>query len=70
MADNPIHRFALSVSRFMALIGGIVLTLLIILVCVSVIGRALNTLLHGPIDNLFPEFAAAALALGLSLIHI
>ncbi len=69
MADNSIHRFALSVSRFMALLGGIVLTLLILLVCVSVIGRALNTLLHGPIDNIFPEFAAAALALGVGPVN-
>jgi len=69
MADNPIHRFALSVSKFMALVGGIVLTLLIVLVCVSVIGRALNTLLHGPIDNIFPEFAAAALALGIGPVN-
>ena len=53
----------------MALIGGIVLTLLIILVCVSVIGRALNTLLHGPIDNIFPDFAASALALGIGPVN-
>lgn len=35
-------------ARTMALIGGAVLTILIVLTCVSVLGRGLNTLGHSP----------------------
>lgn len=40
------HRFMTSLARFMAVLGGLVLTALILMICVSVLGRALNTLLH------------------------
>ncbi|MDQ2095014.1 TRAP transporter small permease [Rhodobacteraceae bacterium 10Alg 79] len=40
------HRIMMSISRGMAILGGIVLTLLIVLTCVSVLGRGMNTFLH------------------------
>lgn len=41
------HRVVLSLARAMAVTGGVVLTLLVMLTCVSVAGRMLNTFLHG-----------------------
>lgn len=40
------QRFAFGLARFMAVLGGIVLTALILLTCVSVLGRSINTILH------------------------
>ncbi len=40
------HRLMNGLARFMALLGGIVLTALILLTCVSVLGRGINTFLH------------------------
>ncbi len=39
--------FMMGLARFMAVLGGIVLTLLIVLTCVSITGRLLNGLFHG-----------------------
>lgn len=41
------QKLALSLARGMAFVGGAVLTALIVLTCVSVLGRILNTVLHG-----------------------
>lgn len=48
-------------ARFMAILGGLVLTLLIGLTCVSVLGRGLNTLGHSAFLNALSEGAANAL---------
>jgi TRAP-type C4-dicarboxylate transport system permease small subunit len=40
------HRLMNGLARFMALLGGVVLTALIVLTCVSVLGRGINTFLH------------------------
>lgn len=40
------HRFFLSFARLMAIIGGIVLSVLIIMTCLSILGRTLNGFLH------------------------
>jgi TRAP-type C4-dicarboxylate transport system permease small subunit len=46
-------------ARLMALIGGFVLTALVILTCVSVLGRGLNTLGHSDLlEGLAPALAA------------
>jgi hypothetical protein len=48
--------FVTKLARFMALAGGIVLTALVILVCVSVAGRGLNTLGHSSLlEGLWPS---------------
>ncbi len=41
-----LHRIVLGVARGMAILGGVVLTLLILITCISIVGRALNTALH------------------------
>lgn len=40
------YRFFFGLSRLMAVVGGIVLSALIVMVCVSITGRALNGFLH------------------------
>ena len=44
------YRVFLTLARFAAILGGIVLTALIVLTVVSVAGRALNTMMHWLID--------------------
>lgn len=44
-------RAFLILARIVAVLGGIVLSLLIFMTCLSVIGRGLNTLMHGLIDS-------------------
>lgn len=41
-----LHRMMLFLARFMAVLGGIVLSVLVVLTCVSVLGRGINTFLH------------------------
>lgn len=43
---NGLHRFVVNVSRVMALLGGAVLVSVILITCVSIVGRALNSLFH------------------------
>jgi len=40
------HRFVLSLSRWMAILGGFVLSALVAIVVLSIIGRELNAMLH------------------------
>jgi TRAP-type C4-dicarboxylate transport system permease small subunit len=56
-------------ARLMAICGGLVLTVLIVLICISVIGRSLNGLLHGWIGALMPGVSAWALDLGVGPIN-
>lgn len=59
------HKAMLALTRVMALLGGAVLTLIILLVCVSVLGRALNGMLHGAwVQSVAPGFAQGLLDLG------
>ena len=52
-------------ARAMALAGGAVLTALILLVCVSVLGRGLNTFLHSGLgEGLLGGFAQTLLDTG------
>lgn len=53
----------------MAIIGGIVLCALILLVCLSVLGRSLNTLLHGPIESIAPGLSQSLLDFGIGPIN-
>lgn len=48
-------------ARFMAVLGGLVLSVLVILTCLSVLGRGLNTFGHSDFLQGFSEVAAAAL---------
>lgn len=59
------HRFMNGLARLMAVLGGLVLTALILVICVSVLGRALNTLLHsGPVVAVLGDFAQTLLDTG------
>jgi TRAP-type C4-dicarboxylate transport system permease small subunit len=59
------HGFFLRLSRIMAVLGGIMLSLLILLTCASIIGRALSGALHGDVAEAWmPDLARALLDLG------
>ena len=60
---------ATQAARLMAICGGLVLTVLIVLICISVIGRSLNGLLHGWIGAVMPGISAWALDLGVGQIN-
>ncbi|UUX48954.1 TRAP transporter small permease [Nisaea acidiphila] len=59
--------FALKLARFMALLGGAVLLALIVITCVSVLGRGLNTLGHSDVlTGLSAALGKALLATGVA----
>ncbi|WP_282181202.1 TRAP transporter small permease [Aliiroseovarius marinus] len=49
------------IARVMAIMGGVVLTALVLLTCVSVLGRGLNTLGHSDMLTSLSQWAADAL---------
>ena len=60
-------RLVETLARTLALIGGLVLLVLVILTCLSVLGRGLNTLGHASwLIALSPSLAKALLATGVS----
>ena len=63
------RNLATQAARLMAICGGLVLTLLIVLICISVVGRSLNGLLHGWIGSVMPGLSAWALYLGVGPIN-
>lgn len=63
------RNLATQAARLMAICGGLVLTLLIVLICISVVGRSLNGLLHGWIGSVMPGLSAWALGLGVGPIN-
>lgn len=59
------HRFMTGLARAMAMLGGVVLTALILITCVSVLGRTLNTMLHsGLAEAMLGGFAKTLLDTG------
>lgn len=64
------YRFIDKLARLFALLGGGVLSLLIILTCASVLGRSINSILHSDtLQDLMPGFASFVLALGVGPIN-
>lgn len=62
--------FMMRLARFMAILGGIVLSLLILLTCVSILGRLLNGFFHGDfMESLVPGFAAWAIEMGIGPVN-
>ncbi len=62
--------FMEKLSRLFALLGGIVLTVLIVIVCLSVLGRSLNSVLNGDMmQQALPDLANYLLALGIGPIN-
>nr|WP_040604341.1 TRAP transporter small permease subunit [Sagittula stellata] len=63
------HRIVLGLARLMALLGGAVLTFLILITCLSIIGRAGNSLLHGMVGAGFlPGLAQGLIDWGIGAI--
>lgn len=64
------HRFFLSLSRLMAILGGIVLSVLILMICLSIVGRTLNQMLHSGIaEALLGGFAQTLIDWGVGPIN-
>lgn len=64
------HKRMMALSRFMAILGGIVLTSLVVLTCISIAGRLLNGWLHGSLlQRLAPGFSQWALDLGVGPVN-
>jgi len=58
--------FLHKLSRVMAVLGGLMLTFLIVMVCVSILGRSLNDLLHSnAIMTTVPALAQWLLDIGI-----
>ncbi len=65
-----IRGFMLALARFMAVLGGIVLGLLIFLTCVSIAGRILNGFLHGDLmQGIAPGFAEWMIEIGIGPVN-
>lgn len=64
------YRFFFGLSRLMAVVGGIVLSALIVMVCVSIAGRALNGFLHADMmQSTLPGLADWLLDLGVGPVN-
>lgn len=64
------YRLVFGLSRYMAYVGGTMLVLLVILTCVSVVGRSLNGLLHGDLfQTMAPAFATWAIDRGVGPVN-
>ncbi|MEO0568056.1 MAG: TRAP transporter small permease [Pseudomonadota bacterium] len=61
------HKAFWLVAKFMAVLGGLVLTGLVLMTCVSILGRQLNGFFKGDLaQGLFPGFADNMIALGVA----
>jgi TRAP-type C4-dicarboxylate transport system permease small subunit len=58
-----------NLARFMAIFGGLILTILIVLVCLSVFGRTMNGVLHGAGSVIAPGLSTWLLDLGVGPIN-
>ncbi|MEM9011106.1 MAG: TRAP transporter small permease [Pseudomonadota bacterium] len=64
------HAIVERLARLFALLGGLVLSALIVLTCLSIVGRSLNTVLHGDLmQGALPGLANALLELGVGPIN-
>lgn len=59
------HSIVMALSRALAMLGGIILSALVLMTCISIIGRHLNAFLHGDIaQSLMPGLASGLLGMG------
>ena len=64
------HRLMMGLANVMAILGGIVLTLLIILTCVSVLGRSLNGVFHSDfMESIAPGFSSWMIDIGIGPVN-
>lgn len=65
-----INRIMMALARFMATLGGIALSILIVLTCVSILGRTLNGLFHSDfMEGIAPGFSAWVIKLGVGPVN-
>lgn len=64
------HRVFYGLAWLMALIGGAVLTILVLMICVSIIGRTATSILHSQwMQTTLPDFAQWAIATGIGPVY-
>lgn len=64
------HRFMDKLTHFFALLGGLVLSFLIVMTCLSIAGRIINSILHSDfLQSFMPGIAGALLATGVGPIN-
>ncbi|AHD11173.1 TRAP transporter small permease [Phaeobacter gallaeciensis] len=64
------HKLMMGLARSMAMAGGVVLSLLILLTCLSIAGRLLNGGLHGALmQSIAPDLAEWLIAIGVGPIN-
>ena len=64
------HKLMMGLAKTMAVLGGSVLSVLILLTCLSVIGRILNGVFHGSVmTSLAPEFSQWMIDIGVGPIN-
>ncbi len=64
------HRLMMAMAKTMAILGGIVLSFLILLTCVSVLGRSLNGIFHGDfMSGLAPGFSQWMIDIGVGPVN-
>ncbi len=64
------HKVMMGLARTLAIIGGIVLSALILLTCISISGRLLNGFFHGEfMQSLAPGFADWAIGIGIGPVN-
>jgi len=64
------HNFIERLARFFAVLGGLVLTFLIVMTCLSIAGRSINSVLNSDyLQGAVPDIANALLAIGFGPIN-
>lgn len=59
------HSIVMTLSRALAMLGGLILTALILMTCISIMGRHVSSFLHGDLaQSLMPGLASGLLAMG------
>jgi TRAP-type C4-dicarboxylate transport system permease small subunit len=70
LLEEIMHHFMGKLARLLAVLGGLVLSFLIIMTCLSITGRALSSMLHSDIMQSFmPGIASMLLATGVGPIN-
>ncbi|MEX0364703.1 MAG: TRAP transporter small permease [Ruegeria sp.] len=64
------HKLMMGLARTLAIIGGIVLSALILLTCVSILGRLLNGVFHSDfMESIAPGFSRWAISMGVGPVN-
>lgn len=64
------HKLMMALAKFMAILGGVVLTALIVLTCVSVLGRSLNGVFHSDfMERIAPGFSKWMIDIGVGPVN-